>query len=224
LKGGFIRTVESLQENNTSLSFDNRYIERCTIGFMNESRIPMTEPTISYTITPSRLGRMLVAATAKGICFLALGDRDEPMLAELQKDYPQAVPAGQDSTSARLTGLVCDWLDAMYAGATPARLDEQLLTIPLDARGTPFQHRIWEGLRGIPTGQAVTYTQLATRLGVPSTGVRAVAHACATNPVSILIPCHRVRRRDGGLGGYRWGLERKQALLQAEGAVTLLAM
>ena len=160
---------------------------------------------ISYTIAPCDLGRLLLAGTAKGVSAIYLGDSDARLEEALRREYPAAVirksPAG-----------VSQWLGDLVrhiSGSQP-RLD-----LPLDVKATVFQRRVWEALQRIPRGTTQTYSDLARSLGLPK-GQRAVARACATNPVSVLIPCHRVVRRDGGLGGYRWGLDRKRALLAIE--------
>ncbi len=184
----------------------------------------MAEQGISYCITPSKLGRLLVATSDKGVCFLAFGDSDAPLLAELARDYPDVQPAEAGSFCFKLAARVNSYLEALPGQGDLSAANTEMLNIPLDVRGTSFQQQVWQELRRIPAGQAITYTQLAGKMGLSATSVRAAAHACATNPVSVLIPCHRVMRRDGGLGGYRWGLRRKQALLQAEGALSLLEL
>lgn len=160
---------------------------------------------IAYTIVPCPLGRLLVAATSKGVCAVYLGDTDAPLEESLRKEYP-AADIRRDAAG------LGDWVDALLrylAGGEP-RLD-----LPLDVRATAFQWRVWEALRAIPYGATRTYGEIAAMLGSPA-ATRAVGHACATNPVSLVIPCHRAVRKDGGLGGYRWGLGRKEALLEME--------
>jgi AraC family transcriptional regulator of adaptative response/methylated-DNA-[protein]-cysteine methyltransferase len=162
---------------------------------------------IGYTIVRSPLGRLLVAATERGISAVYLGDADAPLRRELRKEYPRAElhPVGGDFS--RWVRTLLEHLN----GAHPK------LDLPLDVRATAFQQRVWQELRRIPYGSTRTYGQIARALGKP-TATRAVARACATNPVSIVVPCHRVIREDGNLAGYRWGLERKQALLTREHA------
>ncbi|MGB6199065.1 MAG: bifunctional DNA-binding transcriptional regulator/O6-methylguanine-DNA methyltransferase Ada [Candidatus Acidiferrales bacterium] len=160
---------------------------------------------ITYTVAASRLGRVLVATTLRGISAVYLGDRDAALASELREEYPQARirPGGRDAS---------EWVRAIVRyldGDTPR------LNLPLDVQATAFQRRVWEALRRIPRGTTRTYGEIARALGRP-TAARAVARACATNPVSLVIPCHRVIRGDGGMGGYRWGIERKQALLAQE--------
>lgn len=160
---------------------------------------------ISYTTAPTHLGRVLLAGTAKGVSAIYLGDSDARLEAALRREYPAA-------KIHKHPAQVAQWLRQLVrhiSGRQPA------LDLPLDVKATVFQRRVWEALQRIPLGATRTYSDLARSIGLPH-GQRAVARACATNPVSILIPCHRVVREDGGLGGYRWGLERKRALLAME--------
>jgi AraC family transcriptional regulator of adaptative response/methylated-DNA-[protein]-cysteine methyltransferase len=163
--------------------------------------------TIRHTTVRTPLGWALVAATERGICMTALGDDKEPLVAELQRRFPAAelVPA-----NAALT----EWAEQIVQFVT--RPDEQL-DLPLDVRGTAFQARVWRALQKIPVGQTATYTEIAKTLGQPR-AVRAVAAACAANKLALLVPCHRVVREDGNLAGYRWGIERKRALIAGERA------
>jgi AraC family transcriptional regulator of adaptative response/methylated-DNA-[protein]-cysteine methyltransferase len=164
---------------------------------------------IYYTIVPSALGRMLVAATPHGIAGLALSDEDADLQAFLLSEFPGAELVQADE---RLAG----WVIPIQAYLDGTRFDpSSLLALPLDVRATAFQAHVWVALRQIPAGETRTYSDVAQGLGQPN-AVRAVARACATNPVSLLTPCHRVVRRDGGLAGYRWGLARKKALLSLE--------
>ena len=164
---------------------------------------------IHYTVVASPLGRLLVAATDKGVCFVALGDGDDALAQDLETEFPAAeeIARNDDALAATVEGLV-----AYLEGRIPH------LDLPLDVRATAFQRRVWQELLAIPPGETRTYSQIAETLGLPK-GQRAVGRACATNPVSLLIPCHRALRADGGLGGYRWGLGRKQALLSLEAAL-----
>lgn len=160
---------------------------------------------IGYTIVDSRLGRLLVAATERGISAVYVGDSDQPLEAALRKEYPHAEITRQGNGFSSWVRALVRHLD----GKQPQ------LDLPTDVQATAFQRRVWDRLRAIPYGGRRTYSQIARALGRP-TATRAVARAIATNPVSIVIPCHRVVRQDGGLGGYRWGLERKRALLTQE--------
>jgi AraC family transcriptional regulator of adaptative response/methylated-DNA-[protein]-cysteine methyltransferase len=162
---------------------------------------------ISYTIAPCALGRVLVAATERGISAVYMGERDRELVAALHKEYPLAEIRRGSEEHAKWVRAVVQHLD----GANPE------LDLPTDVIATAFQRRVWEALRAIPIGETRTYSQVARSIGQPR-AVRAVARACATNPTSIVVPCHRVVRTDGALGGYRWGLGRKKALLAQEKA------
>ena len=169
---------------------------------------------IHYTLTDSPLGRLLLAATERGVCAVCIGDEDAVLEENLAAEYPAAEVTRDD---AALRTLLAELLQHL-AGTRPH------LELPLDVQATAFQWRVWRELQAIPYGETRTYQQVAAAVGQP-TAVRAVARACATNPVAVVIPCHRVVRTDGGLGGYRWGLARKQQLLEqeqngAEAAVT----
>ena len=161
---------------------------------------------IAYAIADSPLGRLLVAATGKGVCFVALRARDDDLVAALQAEFPNADHLLRDD-DAILPALqaVLDYL----AGQSPH------IDLPLDVRATAFQRRVWQGLLAIPPGETRSYGELAQELGA-SGAARAVGSACANNPVALVIPCHRVTRADGGLGGYRWGVAAKKALLARE--------
>jgi AraC family transcriptional regulator of adaptative response/methylated-DNA-[protein]-cysteine methyltransferase len=164
---------------------------------------------IRYTTAGCDLGRVVLVATDRGVCGVALADTDAELLAFVRSDFP-------DDTEERDDAGLADRLAALldnFTADTPRPL-------PLDVRGTAFQHRVWAELRRIPRGRTRTYKELAARIGDPK-AVRALARACATNPVSVVIPCHRVIGSDGRLTGYRWGLARKQALLEREGAAAL---
>jgi O-6-methylguanine DNA methyltransferase len=167
---------------------------------------PAVEP-ISYGVGSTTLGTAFVAQTSQGVCALFLLDSDDlgPSLARLQK----LVPAGELAERDDVVAPILDWI-RLYL-ANPQCGDEP----PLDLRGTPFQLRVWERLRAIPSGSTATYGGLALDLGQPGAS-RAVGTACGANPVSLLVPCHRVLSSNGALGGYRWGLERKRALLDLE--------
>jgi len=162
---------------------------------------------IGYTIAKSPLGKVLVAATERGVSAVYLGDAENAMIGELREEYPRAeiVPA-TDSFQRWVREIM-----QRIAGKRPR------LELPLDLQATAFQRRVWQELQRIPRGRTRTYSQVARSLGQPK-AVRAVARACATNPVSVVVPCHRVIREDGQLAGYRWGLSRKEQLLEQERA------
>ncbi len=162
---------------------------------------------ISYTIVGSPLGRLLVGATQRGISALYLGKDDAALQAALRKEYPRAEISRDRNGLEGWVGKILEHL----------RGREPNLDLPTDVQATAFQRRVWEELRKIPYGTTRTYSQVARAIGKPK-AIRAVARACATNPVSVVVPCHRVVREDGSLAGYRWGLDRKLALLQHESA------
>jgi len=161
---------------------------------------------IAYVTVPTSLGRLLVAATERGVCRIALGDDAAVLEAELIAEFPAARVI--EDKSGKLTA----WVSAILAYLDGREPD---LELPLDIRATAFQRRVWQELRQIPFGETRTYAEVAQAIGQPK-ATRAVAQACATNPVALVIPCHRVVREDGDLGGYRWGMERKRALLKRE--------
>jgi AraC family transcriptional regulator, regulatory protein of adaptative response / methylated-DNA-[protein]-cysteine methyltransferase len=163
---------------------------------------------IHYAIADSPLGRLLVGATETGISALYLGKSDAQLEKALREEYPRAEIECNGQTPAELRA----WIERILAHLKGR---EPHLDLPTDVQATAFQRRVWEELRRIPYGSTLTYTQVAERIGQP-TAVRAVARACATNPVSLVVPCHRVVRQSGNLAGYRWGLERKRALLDRE--------
>jgi AraC family transcriptional regulator of adaptative response/methylated-DNA-[protein]-cysteine methyltransferase len=160
---------------------------------------------IQYAAAKSSLGEVLVAATERGVSAVYLGDAAAKLVKELREEYPQA-----EIAVAR--GGFTQWVEEIVSrmeGAAPRR------ELPLDLQATAFQRRVWQELQRIPRGTTKTYSQVARAMGKPR-AVRAVARACATNPVSIVVPCHRVVRADGNLAGYRWGISRKEALLERE--------
>jgi AraC family transcriptional regulator of adaptative response/methylated-DNA-[protein]-cysteine methyltransferase len=163
---------------------------------------------IQFGIVPCSLGRLLVAYTERGVCAVAIGDDDRVLERSFRADFPKAEIHAAGST-------IHEWISAIVRGLDG---DAQVKSsVPVDAQGTAFQWRVWNALQQIPRGTTLSYSDVARRIGQPS-AVRAVARACATNPVALVIPCHRVVREDGDLGGYRWGRERKRALLQRESA------
>ena len=165
---------------------------------------------IRFAVGECSLGAILVASSEQGVCAILLGDDPDALSRDLQDRFPRAVLVGGDAEFEQLVARVVGFVEAPGIG----------LNLPLPVRGTAFQHRVWQALREIPPGATVSYTMLAARLGAPM-AVRAVARACAANPLAVAIPCHRVVRNDGGLSGYRWGVERKRALLRREGGASL---
>lgn len=163
------------------------------------------QATIRFTTARCALGRVVLAATDKGICAISLGNNDAELTGFLESEFPNSTRQRDD---AGLTKWLTELLHRL-SGEAPH------LDLPLDIRATAFQRRVWEELKKIPRGETRTYKQVAEAIG-SAAAVRAVARACATNPVSIVIPCHRVIGSDGGLRGYRWGLERKKKLLANE--------
>lgn len=160
---------------------------------------------IVFTIVPTPLGWVLMGQTDRGICAVRIGPDPEDLAAGLRGEFPFADLVRDDDGLAAIASVIGE---AARGAIDPSPL-------PLDLRGTAFQVRVWEALRGIPRGQTRSYAEVAEAIGRP-TAVRAVASACAANPAAIVVPCHRVVRKDGSLGGYRWGLDVKSALLQAE--------
>lgn len=164
--------------------------------------------SIRYTCADSPLGRMLIAATDRGICSIQFGRSESELLAGLKREFPFAVRKADD-------GGLQAWVAALLGHMRGTNPDSSL---PLDIRATAFQRRVWSYLQSIPFGATKSYSQVAKAIGQPS-AARAVARACATNPVAVAIPCHRVVREDGSMGGYRWGIERKKTLLKIESSV-----
>jgi AraC family transcriptional regulator of adaptative response/methylated-DNA-[protein]-cysteine methyltransferase len=164
-----------------------------------------TNTNIRFAIGECSLGSILVAASDRGVCAILLGDDPDELARELQDRFPRAVLIGGDAAFEALVAKVVGFVEAPRLG----------LGLPLDVRGTAFQQRVWQALREIPAGKTVSYTEIAKRIGVPKS-VRAVGQACGANSLAVAIPCHRVVRNDGGLSGYRWGVERKRALLARE--------
>ncbi|HDZ56906.1 MAG TPA: bifunctional DNA-binding transcriptional regulator/O6-methylguanine-DNA methyltransferase Ada [Pseudomonas xinjiangensis] len=160
---------------------------------------------IRFALGQSALGAILVAATERGVCAILLGDDPELLIGDLQYRFPKAELLSGDAEFEQFVAAVVGFVEAPKLG----------LELPLDVQGTAFQQRVWQALRDVPVGTTVSYSDLAQRIGSPKS-VRAVAGACAANPLAVAIPCHRVVRIDGGLSGYRWGVERKRALLDLE--------
>ena len=171
---------------------------------------------ITYACRNTALGLMAMAATAKGVCFVQFGDDEATLIAKLQAEFPNATLSASPAQDAPELDAWMDALAQHISEGTP-RPD-----LPLDMRGTAFQMKVWQFLLNIREGDILSYGELAVQIGQPK-AVRAVASACAKNRIGVLIPCHRVLRGDGSLGGYHWGLERKRALLDAERARRAIA-
>jgi AraC family transcriptional regulator of adaptative response/methylated-DNA-[protein]-cysteine methyltransferase len=161
--------------------------------------------TIQFAVGECSLGSILVALSDRGVCAITLGDDPNLLSQDLQRRFPRADLRPGDRRFNSVIAKVIGFVESPKRG----------LDLPLDIRGTAFQERVWRELRKIPAGQTRSYAEIAQRIGAP-TAYRAVARACAQNPIAVIIPCHRVVRTDGDLSGYRWGIERKRALLQRE--------
>lgn len=164
-----------------------------------------TGTAIRFAIGQCSLGAILVAASDRGVCAILLGDDPDALARDLQDRFPRANLIAGDDDFERLIAKVVGFVEAPALG----------LDLPLDVRGTAFQQRVWQALSKIPAGQTASYADIARAIGAPH-AVRAVAGACAANPIAVAIPCHRVVRSDGALSGYRWGVDRKRALLKRE--------
>lgn len=165
--------------------------------------------TIRFAVGECSLGSILVAASAKGVCAILLGDHPETLVHDFQERFQSAELVGDDAAFQQIVARVVGFVDA-----PTSRLD-----LPLDIRGTAFQQRVWDALGRIRPGASASYAEIAERIGSPK-AVRAVARACASNMLAVAIPCHRVVRSDGSLSGYRWGVERKAALLAREASAS----
>lgn len=214
-RSGHFRQQLKQGESIAGATYDAGYGSSSRVYEVASQQLGMTPATyarggrgarIVYAIVDSPLGRLLVGATEAGVCFVSIGERDGDLVRALEAEFPQAESVTRDDAG------VAPALDALVAyleGETPH------VDLPLDVRATAFQRRVWQELIAIPCGETRSYSEIAQRLGLPK-GQRAVGRACATNPVSLIIPCHRALRADGGLGGYRWGQKRKRALLDHE--------
>lgn len=160
---------------------------------------------IRFAVGQCSLGAILVAQSNRGICAITLGDDPDKLVRDLQDRFPNADLIGGDAGFEALVARVVGFVETPQAG----------LDLPLDIRGTAFQERVWQALRNVPAGQTVSYAEVARRIGSPGSA-RAVARACGANTIAVAIPCHRVVRNDGALSGYRWGVDRKRALLERE--------
>ncbi|MFN2499182.1 MAG: bifunctional DNA-binding transcriptional regulator/O6-methylguanine-DNA methyltransferase Ada [Pyrinomonadaceae bacterium] len=201
-------------ENITNAIYDAGFGSSSRLYELASSQLGMTPATygkggrgavIRYAIGDSPMGRLLVAATDKGICSVRLGDSDGVLASELRQEFSAAQIQLDESRLRSALKTVVDHLNDKTPG----------IDLPLDIRATAFQRQVWEQLQKIPAGETHSYTQVAKSIGQHK-AVRAVARACATNPVALVIPCHRVIREDKSLGGYRWGLDRKKKLLERE--------
>jgi AraC family transcriptional regulator, regulatory protein of adaptative response / methylated-DNA-[protein]-cysteine methyltransferase len=199
--------------------YDAGYSSSSRVYERTDAQLGMTPATyardgadvgIAFVTVATPLGRLLVAATERGVCRVALGDTPGVLEQDLHAEFPAARIV--EDKSGKLHGWVTPIL-AYLEGREPD------LSLPLDIRATAFQRRVWQELQKIPFGKTRSYAEVARRIGTPK-ATRAVARACATNPVALVIPCHRVVREDGALGGYRWGLERKRRLLERESDAT----
>jgi AraC family transcriptional regulator of adaptative response/methylated-DNA-[protein]-cysteine methyltransferase len=166
-----------------------------------------TAESIRFAVGECSLGAVVVAAGARGICAILLGDDPATAVSDLQGRFPEAQPIADSQSFEPVMARVIGFIE------TPARG----LDLPLDPRGTAFQRRVWKELCQIPPGSTATYSEIARRLGAPKEAYL-VGEACAANPIAVAIPCHRVVRKDGSLAGYRWGMKRKRVLLQREAA------
>jgi AraC family transcriptional regulator of adaptative response/methylated-DNA-[protein]-cysteine methyltransferase len=200
----------------TTAIYDAGYSSGSRVYEQASGRLGMTPGTyrrggggerVAYDIASCRLGLLLVAATSRGVCFVAFGDDERKLAAALDREYPRA-------ERVRAPGDVRPWMRELVRRATGT---EARIEVPLDVRATAFQWAVWRALGAIPPGETRSYRAVAESLGRP-TAARAVARACASNPAALAVPCHRVVREDGEVGGYRWGRSRKTALLEAERA------
>ena len=191
---------------NSSSRFYERSNER--LGMAPTAwRAGGADARIRFAIGQCSLGAILVASSDKGVCAILLGDDPDALARDLQDRFPKAELIGGDADYERTVATVVGFVETPRLG----------LDLPLDVRGTAFQERVWRALQEIPAGNRATYAEIANRIGAPR-AVRAVAGACAANHLAVAIPCHRVVRSDGGLSGYRWGVERKRTLLERESA------
>lgn len=209
-----LRALLTEQENITQSIYDAGFSSTAPMYSGGQELLGMTpgeykqggkDQAISYAVRPCSLGWVLVAATERGVCAVEFGDTAEETAQSFLQRFPHAaITTGSQHFE--------DWVSAVIAAVDR---QQPAIDLPLDVRGTAFQYRVWAALRQIPSGQTATYQQIAQRIGQPR-AARAVGHACASNQVAVLIPCHRALRSDGQLGGYRWKLHRKHQLLKQE--------
>src|SRR5713101_2168600 len=206
----FLRNGETVNNSlyNAGFSSRSRVYENVQGGFgvnPGEFRRGGEGLRIQYSIIDSPLGRLLVAATERGVCGVCIGDSDRFVESALAEDYPYAILRRSDEAMEEWMGPFAKYFDGEHLA----------LNLPLHVKATAFQSRVWKIIQSIPFGKTTTYSEIAKELGEPEAS-RAVARACATNPVALVIPCHRVIGKDGSLRGYRWGIKRKHALLKLE--------
>jgi AraC family transcriptional regulator, regulatory protein of adaptative response / methylated-DNA-[protein]-cysteine methyltransferase len=206
----FLRNGETVNDSlyNAGFSSRSRVYEKVQGGFgvnPGEFRRGGEGLRIQYSIIDSPLGRLLVAATERGVCGVCIGDSDRFVESSLTEDFPHAILRRNDEAMEDWTGAFAKYFDGEHLA----------LNLPLDVKATAFQSQVWKIIRSIPFGKTTTYSRIAQELGNPEAS-RAVARACATNPVALVIPCHRVIGKDGNLHGYRWGIKRKHVLLKLE--------
>ena len=209
-----VRTELGRADSVTDAIFDAGYNSNARFYEKSNALLGMTpsdyrkggrNTQIRFAIGECSLGAILVACSERGVCAILLGDDANALARDLQDRFSQASLIGGDAEFERLVAQVVGFVEAPGLG----------LDLPLDVRGTAFQQRVWQALRKIPAGKTASYSDIAARIGSPKS-IRAVAQACAANRLAVAIPCHRVVRNDGALSGYRWGVERKRALLDHE--------
>jgi AraC family transcriptional regulator, regulatory protein of adaptative response / methylated-DNA-[protein]-cysteine methyltransferase len=210
------RVVERLRQNTsvTAAIYDAGYQSSGRFYAESNGLLGMTpstfksggaSTTIHFAIGQCSLGAALVAETTRGVCAILLGESPQALIRELEQRFPRSQLVGDDPALESRVAMVVSLVDNPTAS----------VSLPLDIQGTAFQRKVWQALQKIPPGETRTYSQIADAIGSPQS-VRAVGSACGANPVAVAVPCHRVIRNDGALGGYRWGLQRKQALLDKE--------
>lgn len=176
-----------------------------TTQITQQKIITTTQTTIDFALGICSLGTVLVARNARGICAIFLGDDPDALILTLQKHFSHVYCIEGDQEFDKIVTQIITFIDA----------PDQILTLPLDIQGTEFKQRVWQALREIPCGATMSYSEIARHMGSPN-ATRAVANACAANILAVVIPCHRAVRSNGDLSGYRWGIERKAALLRQE--------
>lgn len=222
---------EQLREGDavTKALYDVGYSSSSRLYERTQAQLGMTpmayrrggkDMSITYTIVNCPLGRLLVGATEKGICAVSLGNADTELETALAREYPAAERRRENSVDGEMSGDsdLAAWVNMLLEHLNG---QQPHLRLPVDVQATAFQWRVWSELQNIPYGSTRSYSEVARAVGSPK-AARAVAQACATNPVAIVIPCHRVVREDGDLGGYRWGLNRKERLLEQEQKVPVV--